>query len=111
MNSYDLDRVFSKAELPEVARRLGMNVERIGANLLTKCPFHEDTRPSLVLYPTLGGTPSHFHCFSCNAHGQAVDLIKMVQGTDFMPAVDWLARTLGIAPEATNAQLSAHFSK
>ncbi len=103
MNWYDLDKVLSKAELPEVARRLGMDVERRGANLVTQCPFHADTRPSLVLYPRDTNSPSHFHCFSCNAHGYAVDLVKQVGGMEFQPAIEWLAVGLGIAPRRTTA--------
>jgi DNA primase catalytic core len=104
---YDVDEVLLKAELPEVARRLGMDVERRGANLVTQCPFHEDTRPSLVLYPRDASRPSHFHCFSCNAHGYAVDLVKRVEGKEFKPAIEWLARGLGIAPKRTTAKRSS----
>ncbi|SDD41074.1 CHC2 zinc finger domain-containing protein [Paraburkholderia lycopersici] len=103
MDWYDLDEILATAELPEVARRLGMDVEQRGANLVTRCPFHEDTRPSLVLYPRDAGRHSHYHCFACNAHGYAVDLVKEVQGLDFRPAVEWLARNLGIAPKTGNA--------
>jgi len=103
MDWYDLDEVLAAAELPEVARRLGMEVEKRGANLITRCPFHEDTRPSLVLYPRDSGRHSHYHCFSCHAHGYAVDLVKEVQGLDFRPAVEWLARSLGIRPKSVSA--------
>jgi DNA primase catalytic core len=99
MDWYDLDEVLAAAELPEVARRLGLEVEKRGANLVMRCPFHEDTRPSLVLYPRDGGRHSHYHCFSCHAHGYAVDLVKEVQSLEFRPAIEWLARTLGISPK------------
>ncbi|KAB0472629.1 hypothetical protein K6V72_02070 [Ralstonia insidiosa] len=103
MDWYDLDKVLAAAELPEVARRLGMDVEQRGANLIARCPFHEDTRPSLVLYPSDGGQHSHFHCFSCHAHGYAVDLVKKTQGLEFRPAIEWLARSLGIPPQPVAA--------
>ncbi|NPT47179.1 toprim domain-containing protein [Paraburkholderia sp. 1N] len=103
MDWYDLDEVLTAAELPEVARRLGMEVEQRGANLVTRCPFHEDTRPSLVLYPREAGRHSHFHCFSCHAHGYAVDLVKKAQGLEFRPAIEWLARSLSIAPKSVAA--------
>ena len=28
------------------------------------CPFHDDTTPSLHIYP------DHYHCFVCGAHGE-----------------------------------------
>lgn len=100
MDWYDLDEVLAAADVPEVARRLGMEVEKRGANLVALCPFHEDTRPSLVLYPRETGRHSHYHCFSCHEHGYAVDLVKRVQGLEFRPAVEWLARSLGVTPRA-----------
>lgn len=103
MSWYDLDDVFSRAELPDVARQLGMDVERRGANLITSCPFHEDTRPSLVLYPHDAGNRSHFHCFSCNTHGFAADLVMKVQGVEFKPAIEWLAHNLGITPKRVSS--------
>lgn len=98
MDWYDLSDLLDKAPLPEVARRLGIDVERKGAALVALCPFHDDTRPSLTLHGRDGSSPPHFHCFACNAHGNAIDLVKEVQSIDFGPAVEWLARTFGIQP-------------
>lgn len=35
----------------------------------TRCIFHDDNNPSMVLYPD-----DTFHCFSCEAHGDSFDL-------------------------------------
>jgi DNA polymerase len=40
------------------------------------CPFHDDTTPSLHVYP------DHFHCFVCGAHGGAIDWLMQVDGLD-----------------------------
>jgi DNA polymerase I-like protein with 3'-5' exonuclease and polymerase domains len=40
------------------------------------CPFHEDSTPSCHIYS------DHFHCFGCNAHGDAIDWLMMVEGLD-----------------------------
>ncbi|MBP1317107.1 DNA primase catalytic core [Herbaspirillum sp. 1130] len=60
------------------------------------CPFHQDTRPSLNLYPADGTSPSHFHCFACGAHGNAIDLVKQVEGLEFLPAVQWLSKQFNL---------------
>jgi DNA primase catalytic core len=99
MSRYDLEEVLRVADLPEVAQRLGLSIEKRGANLVAKCPFHQDTRPSLVLYPNTSDSRSHYHCFSCNAHGYAIDLVKEVRGDDFKRAIDWLANSFGVAPQ------------
>lgn len=98
MSWYDVEEVLNRAELPEVARRLGLDVQRKGAKVLTRCPFHDDKHPSLVLYPREVNSPPHFHCFSCNAHGHAVDLVKEVKGLDFKSAVAWLGDSFGVPP-------------
>lgn len=38
------------------------------------CPFHKDDTPSLVTYPADNGRKSHFYCFGCGRHGDAIDL-------------------------------------
>ena len=38
------------------------------------CPFHADSTPSLHVYP------DHFHCFGCDAHGDHIDWLMMVEG-------------------------------
>lgn len=101
MNWYDLDTVLARAGLPEVAQRLGMTLEQRGASIQVLCPFHQDTRPSMRFFAADGARPQHFHCFSCDAHGHAVDLVKQVQGIEFGPAVEWLARAFGVPPSRT----------
>jgi len=49
------------------------------------CPFHDDRTPSCHIYP------DHFHCFSCGAHGDAVDWLMMVDGLDRDAAIQLLA--------------------
>jgi DNA primase len=60
----------------------------------TLCPFHEDRRPSMQLYPGSGGRRAQFHCFACGAHGDVFDLIKRQLGKDFQGALEWLAERL-----------------
>lgn len=88
--------LLAKIPLEDVMQRLGMVTARRGATIQALCPFHQDTRPSLNLYPADGATTAHFHCFACGAHGNAIDLVKKVQGLEFLPAVQWLAQQFGI---------------
>ncbi|WP_298159413.1 CHC2 zinc finger domain-containing protein [Ferrovum sp.] len=99
MDWFNLDELLRKAPLPEVAMRLGLELKPQGATYLSLCPFHADTHPSLRLFPSDGASQPHFHCFTCNAHGSAIDLVKEAQGTDFEAAVRWLASTFGVQPE------------
>lgn len=96
MEKYDINEILDKAPLQDVARYLGIQVERRGAAQRAICPFHQDTKPSLNLFPADTKGPAHYHCFACGAHGHAIDLVKQVQGVEFLPAVQWLAKTFGI---------------
>lgn len=45
-----------------------------GTLVHARCPFHEDNDPSLRIY-----ADGHFHCFSCNLHGTAVELVRLMK--------------------------------
>ena len=105
---YDVGDLLAKLQLEDVVQRLGMATQRRGATTQALCPFHQDTRPSLNLYPADGATAAHYHCFACGAHGNAIDLVKEVQGLEFLPALQWLAQQFGIkAPSRQSKQLAA----
>lgn len=96
MDRFDIGDLLTKVPLEDVARRLGIETERRGAQIRALCPFHQDTKPSLNLYPSGGNSPAHYHCFACGAHGNAIDLVKQIEGLEFLPAVQWLAQQFGI---------------
>ncbi|MBN8503087.1 MAG: toprim domain-containing protein [Burkholderiales bacterium] len=105
---YDVGDLLTKLPLEGVVQRLGIETERRGTTTRALCPFHQDTRPSLNLYPGDGATPAHYHCFACGAHGNAIELVKKVQGLEFWPAMQWLAQQFGIkAPGRQSKHRSA----
>ena len=48
------------------------------------CPFHDDAKPSLRIYP------NNYHCFGCGAHGNQLDWLIAVEGMDRNDAVELL---------------------
>jgi len=63
----------------------------------TRCPFHDDTTPSLQIYS------DHFHCYVCGAHGDQVDWLVQVEGLDRDEAVRVLETWDGpMTPIASN---------
>lgn len=99
MDWFDLDQLLSIADISVVSQRLGIDIQRSGSEYIALCPFHADNKPSLRMFPANGASQSHFHCFACNAHGDAIALVKQVKGVDFEAAVQWLASSFGIKPE------------
>lgn len=80
------------------ASRPGHDRSEVAGKVL--CPFHEDSRPSLQLYPD--GT---FYCFGsgCRRGGTIIDLAAAAWGLgtreqDFLEVRRRLASTFGIPP-------------
>ena len=73
----------------DAAKRYGLSVQRNG---MARCPFHNDTHPSMKLYD------DHFYCFACGAHGDVIDLTAKLLGLNFKETVHRLAVDFGISP-------------
>ncbi|NKQ39519.1 MAG: hypothetical protein HF967_08675 [Methanosarcinales archaeon] len=46
------------------------------------CPFHNDSTPSLYIYKE----DNRFHCFSCGANGDVIDLYMELNNCNFYNA-------------------------
>ncbi|PZX29074.1 putative Zinc finger, CHC2-family protein [Cupriavidus phytorum] len=86
--------VKERVKLEDLASALGMETVRQGSGLRARCPFHDDKNPSLAFYDEPGDR--HFHCFGCQATGDAIRLTQRKTGLQFVEAVQWLARTYGL---------------
>ena len=83
-----------KHGMESTARKLG--IAMIGKKI--HCLFPEkhhggsDRNPSCVLYE------DHFHCFSCEAHGDAIDLVRRKLGCSFQEAIFFLGSSVSLDP-------------
>lgn len=68
-------RIKEAVSMQDVANRYGFEVDR-AANMI--CPFHNDSHPSLHIYPSERG----WHCFVCNAGGSVIDFVKKLFNLD-----------------------------
>ena len=78
-------------ECREAAERYGLAVSRSG---MASCPFHEDRHPSMKV-------DRRFHCFSCGADGDAVDLTARLIDLGKRDAAVKLAQDFGISVTET----------
>ena len=62
------------------------------------CPFHNEKTPSFTVFD------DHYHCFGCNAHGNAIEFLENHLGLSFPDAVRALAARAGIAVVTTPAE-------
>ena len=62
-------------------------VIRKGKDYLTKCPFHDDTNPSMHISPEL----QIFKCFVCGTSGNAIGFVRKYEKLSFREAVKKVA--------------------
>ena len=63
-------------------------------SIVVKCPFHEDKKPSMNLFPDNG-----FYCFGCGEHGTSVDLVMKIKGVDASSAAHMICSDFGVKYE------------
>ena len=74
--------VSTKTEL----RRAGVN------SYFGLCPFHQERTASFHVRPD----EKHYHCFGCQASGDAFDFVMQTEGLDFKDALEALANRFGV---------------
>jgi DNA primase catalytic core len=87
-----VERLKVEVSVQRLAEARGVELKRHGADLIGRCPFHEDRTPSLVITPT----KNLWHCLgACQAGGTVIDWVMKAEGISFRHAVellqnDWL---------------------
>jgi len=61
-------------------------LRKLGSRYTALCPFHNEDTPSFVIYPD-----NSFYCFGCQAHGDAIDFIKLIKDCSFKEAIGLMA--------------------
>ena len=83
----EVERLKKEISVQRLAEAQGVKLTRHGADLVGKCPFHDDRNPSLVI--TLA--KNLWHCLgACNMGGTAIDWVMKAQGVSFRHAVELL---------------------
>ena len=89
-----LDTLRQRIDLLEVIQP-HVELKRAGASYKGLCPFHDERSPSF----TVNKGDSHYHCFGCGAHGDAIQFLLEHQRLGFQEAVENLAQRFGVALE------------
>ncbi len=98
----ELERLKQEVLIERLAAARGVELKRVGRDLRGRCPFHEDSDPSL----SVDAERNVFHCFGCGAKGSVVDWVMKAEGVSFRHAVEILremARGGGPASVTTSA--------
>ena len=76
----DLDRIKGTVDLAAIVRECGVDLRRLGQDLVGRCPLHgEDKKPSLHVTPVKG----LWHCFGHDKGGDAITWLQQREGLSF----------------------------
>lgn len=81
------------------AERYGLHVSRSG---MVRCLFHDDATPSMKLYD------DHYHCFGCQATGDAIHLTAKLFGVTDQEAARKLAEDFCVQSEKKSILAKLH---
>jgi DNA primase catalytic core len=85
----EVERLKREISVQRLAEARGIKLTRQGANLLGRCPFHDDKTPSLVITPA----KNLWHCMgACSMGGTAIDWVMKAEGISFRHAVELLRK-------------------
>jgi DNA primase len=91
-----LELLRSRIDLIEVLNPY-IKLQRAGSAYKALCPFHEEKTPSFVVQKG----DSHYHCFGCGAHGDAIQFLMTHLRMSFVEAVESLAEKFHVQLEET----------
>ena len=89
--SSDIEDLRRELDIVEVISEY-LNLERVGSNYRTNCPFHPDRTPSFYVSPSR----QIFKCFGCGLGGDAIRFVSLYENVSYMQAALQLARRYGI---------------
>lgn len=93
INDQDIAAVRARTRIDEVIREHVTLKPAGGGSLKGLCPFHDERSPSFHVTPAKG----FYHCFGCQAGGDAITFLMQLEGLSFAEAVEKLAARTGIA--------------
>ncbi|KAF0240846.1 MAG: hypothetical protein FD180_4742 [Planctomycetota bacterium] len=83
----ELERLKREVSIERLCEARGIDLARHGADLVGKCPWHDDSTPSLVITK---GT-NLWHCLgACQAGGSVIDWVMRAESVSFRHAVELL---------------------
>jgi DNA primase catalytic core len=101
-----VDAVKSAAEILPLVEDY-VRLRKAGGTYKGLCPFHQERTPSFTVTPARGT----FKCFGCGEGGDAISFVEKLESTDFVGAIEILAKRFGvqieyeeISPEADRAR-------
>ena len=95
--------LYSKESLETLRQRIDLvdvvssyvKMQRSGSSYKGLCPFHDEKTPSFLIHK--GDT--HYHCFGCGAHGDAISFLMGYVKLSFMDTLEMLSERFQVPLE------------
>jgi DNA primase len=97
-----LDELRARTQLSTLIGR-SVKLTKAGREYKACCPFHNEKTPSFYVNDEKG----FYHCFGCQAHGDAIRFLTDARGLPFMDAVKELAEAAGMEVPASDPRAQA----
>jgi DNA primase catalytic core len=83
----EIERLKREIAIERLVTGFGVELKRTGANLVGRCPFHDDRTPSLIVTPET----NLWRCMgACNVGGSTIDWVMRTRGVSFRHAAELL---------------------
>jgi DNA primase len=98
-----VDQIIDRTDLVELINS-HVPLKKSGKSYTACCPFHQESTPSFHVHRDKG----YYHCFGCNANGNAISFLMNYERRDFIDVLKDLAQRTGVElperdPEAMRA--------
>ncbi len=94
-----LELLRSRVDLVDVLSPY-LKLQKAGSAHKALCPFHEEKTPSFVI----NRGDSHYHCFGCGAHGDAIQFLMTHLKMSFVEAIEMLAERFHVELEEVKGE-------
>jgi len=89
---HEIERIKQSISLVALLQQQGFELKKHGKDYVTRCPFHDDKTPSLVISPD----KNLWHCLgACNTGGSVIDWMMQLEKIGFRKAVEMLMEQQG----------------
>ncbi|HEX7602779.1 MAG TPA: CHC2 zinc finger domain-containing protein [Polyangiaceae bacterium] len=85
--SIDFAGIRAGVDLVELVASHGVELRKSGSQFVGLCPFHTERTPSFYVHSERG-----FYCHGCDAKGDALDFIRMIDGLTLDEALERLGQ-------------------
>lgn len=100
LEEFEKEDIKGRVDIVELFGSFGVKLAVKGRGFTGRCPWHEDSTPSLSVDREKG----LYHCFGCGESGDVVALVEKMKGLGFREALEYLKARGGGVPSNGNGK-------